>query len=355
MLKVIGFDSREFKRDVIKKDGTKGKFRSALGVGVRVDNYEQFDKNYKENLKKIFEKYNLNKEYNYYCFNDLKNFEFSHKIIEEFILSMIENVEKIHVFYTLFSKKRIPSVKVYGRYSKREGKKLSKSTRNYFELLDEHIINMFPTICAWKICNCIPPTFQFHLDSYSGHINESFEELEKSSIKKLVFPSGDCINPVISFADLFLAFFDKRLDEKKLHLLFENIRKAVPEYGEKILAYPILNKHLPKITPLDKIVANVENYILRPIYWVFKGNVQVDSGKFKRSKVYRKLLDCISYKAGVVKLFSKMKDSDQLKDGDWGVFINDSGKETISTYKKLGIKLNILDLNLLVKEEDSNI
>lgn len=136
-------------------------------------------------------------------------------------------------------------------------------------------------------------------------------------------------------------------------MLFENIRKAVPEYGEKILACPILSKHLPKITPLDKVEANVDKYLPRPIYWVFKGEVQVDSGKFKRSKVYRRLLDCISSKRGVVKFFSKMKDADQLKEGDYGVFINESGKETILTYRKLGVKLNILDLNLLVSEENN--
>jgi len=306
-------------------------------------------------LQKIFEKYDLNKEYNYYCFNDLKDFKFVHKIIEEFILSMIASIEKVHIFYTLFSKERVPLVKVYGRYAQRERKKLSKPTRNYSEFLNEHVINMFPTICAWKISNYVSPPLQFHLDSYSGHINESFEDLEKSPIKKLVFPSGDCINPVISFADLFLSFFDNRLDEKKLHLLFENVRRAVPEYGEKILAYPILSKHLPKITPLDKVEANADKYLLRPIYWVFKGDVQVDSGKFKRSKVYRRLLDCISSKKGIVKLFSKMKDADQLMDGDYGVFINESGKETILTYKKLGIKLNVLDLNLFVSEEDRNV
>ena len=54
-------------------------------------------------------------------------------------------------------------------------------------------------------------------------------------------------------------------------------------------------------------------------------------------------------------MFSKMKDADHLKNGDFGVFINNSGKETILTYRKLGIKLNLLDLNLLVPEEDRNV
>lgn len=157
MLRVIGFDSREFKRDVIKKDGTEGKFRSALGAGIRVNDYEKFDDTYKKNLQSIFDKYGLNKEYNYYCFNDLKDFKLGHKIIEEFILSMVESIEKISIFYTLFSKERIPLVKVYGRYAKRKRKKLSKPTRNYSELLNEHIINMFPAICAWKISDCVPP------------------------------------------------------------------------------------------------------------------------------------------------------------------------------------------------------
>lgn len=355
MFKVIGFDSREFSREVKKKDGTQGKFRSALGVGIRVDNYEKFDEEYKKKLQKIFERYGLEKEYNYYCFNDLKDLEKGKEIVEEFILSMQEYVDKVHIFYTLFSKEKVPFVKVYGRYSKRERKKLSKPTRSYFELLDEHLINMFPTICAWKIAPYISTSFQFHLDSYSGHINESFEELEKSQIKKIVFPSGDCINPVISFADLFLSFFDKRLEDNNLYLLFQNIRKAIPEYGEKILAYPILSKHLPKITPLDKVEAKTEKYFLRPIYWVFKGDGQIDSGKFKRSKVYRKLLDYVSSQMGIVKMFSKMKDSDYLKDGDYGVFLNDSGKETIQTYRKLGTKLNILNLNLLVSDGYRNI
>lgn len=355
MLKVIGFDSREFKRKVMKKDGTEGIFRSVLGIGIRVDDYSQFEKEYQNNLSEIFKKHGLTKEYNYYCLNDLKDIANKEKIVEEFILSMKDHMEKIHIFYTLFSKKRNPEVKVYGRYAQKHELKLSKPTRDYFELLDEHLINMFPTICAWKILHCVFPPIQFHLDSYSGHINESFESLEKSKIKKVVFPSGDCVNPVISLADLFLYFFDNRLEKKKLHLIFPNIRKVLPEFGEKVLAYPILNKHLPQITPLDKIEAEAEKYFLRPIYWVFKGNGQIDSGTFKRSKAYRRLLDYISSKGGSIKMFSKMKDADNLKDGDYGVFINDSGKESILTYKKLGIKLNILDMDLVVPDEHRNL
>ena len=42
MLDVIGIDSRRFIRKVIKKDGSEGSFESVLGIGIRVNNYDNY-------------------------------------------------------------------------------------------------------------------------------------------------------------------------------------------------------------------------------------------------------------------------------------------------------------------------
>jgi len=355
MLKVIGFDSREFKREVIKSDGSRGKFRSAVGFGIRVDDYDLFDKKYKEILEKVMLNNGIQKEYNYYCVNDLKNLSNVDKIVEEFILEIEPFISRVHVFYTLFSPKRKENILVYGRYSRNNRLKLAKKTRTYQELLDEHIINMFPEICAWRLCECVGPPLQFHLDSFSGHINGAHEELERKNIQKIIFPSGDCINPVISTADLFLHFFDKRLEKSNLFLIFDNIRKAIPEYGEKVLAYPISNKHLSNITPLDKEPVQNLKYYRRPIYWIFKGNIQMDSGEIKRSNPFRLLLDGISSKGGTIRMFDENKDSKEIREGDYGVYFNDSGKENVLSYRKMGKKIIPFSLDLFIPEENRNL
>ncbi len=355
MLSVVGIDSRILVRNPIKKDGTRGEFISVIGMAVRVQDYESFDKQYQNAMEKAFTKSGLEKKYKYYSVNDLRDNPSKNKIIETFFENINEHIEKVHIFYTLFSKKRAPVVKVYGRYSRNKKIKLSKPTRTYKEFIHEHLVNCFPGICGWRLMKYFSSgTTQFHLDSYEGHICEAQEEFEKSNFEKFTFPSGDCTNPVISTADLLLDLFDIRLSKKKLLLIFQNIRLALPEFGNKILAYPFLNKHLPKITPLDKI--SVSNYsFLRPVYWVFKGDASINSGDLKRSEAYRNLLDCVAHKGGTIKLFSKSKDSKLMNPHDYGVYWNNNGKEIIKTYNKMGKKLQFFNIDLTVPDDHKNI
>ena len=228
--------------------------------------------------------------------------------------------------------------------------------RTQKQLIKEHLVNTFPGICAWRLMEFFSSaSVQFHIDFYEGHISEAQEELEKSPFEKFVFPSGDCINPVISTADILIGLLDKRLSEKKLFLLFENIRKALPEFGEKVLAYPILNKHFPKITPVDKIPIDNNKHMIRPIYWVFKGDNVINSKDLKHSGTYRNLLDYVSYKGGCVKIFDKNKDSLMMNQGDFGVYLNEMGKEQIKSYNKIGKKILLFNIDLMIPDDYRNL
>jgi len=356
MLGVIGIDSRMFRRNTTKKDGSPGEFISVVGMGVRVKDYEKFDQEYEKAMENAFKINGLTKKYKYYCLNDFEGESLRDKIVESFVGNIKNHIEKVHVFYALFSEERIERIKVYGRYSKRKGIKLSKPDRTQKQLIKEHLVNTFPGICAWRLMEFFSsPGLQFHIDFYEGHISEAQEEFENSSFAKLVFPSGDCVNPVISTADILLGLFDKRLSEKKLYLLFQNVRKALPEFKEKILAYPILNKHLPKITPLDKIPIDNNKYMIRPIYWVFKGDNIINSRDLKHSETYRNLLDFVSFKGGCVKIFDNSKDSSMMNQEDFGVYLNNMGKEQIKTYNKLGKKIRPFNLDLMVPDDYKNL
>lgn len=291
-------------------------------------------------------------DYSYYCYNDIKDHPKKYSFIDTFIENIADSVDKVHVFYSLFSTSKIPEIKVYGRMAKKKELKLSETTRSLDDFLSEHLTNTFPAICAWRIMDYFTPeTAEFHLDSYSGHIFEAQKELDSAGFNINVIPSGDCSNPVISTADLLLETMDNRLKEKRLRLLFENIRPIFPEFGEKVIVYPISNKHLPKITPLEKKPIDVVTQIKHPVFWLFKGNQLIDSGTLKRSKTYKNLIDYVACKNGSVKMFDKGRDIDNFEKGDYGVFFNAQGKEIIESYIKIGKPFKLFDFNVMVPKE----
>jgi len=353
---IIGIDSRPFIRRVIKRDGNDGEFKSVLGIAVRVKDYETFDKEYKEAMEFAFSSFGLKKEYRYYCINDLKDNPKIWEILNKFSEKISPHIERVHVFYCLFSRKRLPRIKIYGRLAEREQIKLSIPDINHDKFISRYITNSFPGICAWRLMEYLSPgNVQFHIDSYESHICEAEEELEKGKFTRFIFPSGDCINPIISTADLLIGLLDYRLEVKQDLLIFENIRPLFPEFGDRLLVYPILNKHLPKITPLDKVITDNTSVLKHPVYWIFKGGEDINAGTLKRSETYRNLLDVIAHKGGCAKLFDKKNDPDFIKPGDFGVFFNQSGEESIKTYRKIGKIMNPLNIDLLVVKETNKV
>ncbi len=356
MTGIIGIDSRILIRDGTKRDGTKGHFESVVGIAVKVRDYVLFDQAYQTALKKAFDSVGLPQDYKFYCTHDLSSLPGKYKFLDIFIQSLSAHVEKVHVFYTLFSKKRLSEVKVYGRLSRNERLKLAAPTRTYEELISKHLLQCFPGVCAWRLMeHLLPSTSQFHLDSYEGHISEAQEELEGSEFKRVVYPNGDCSNPIISTADLLLDVLDKRLAASRALLIFDNIRPALPEFGDKVLVYPISNKHLPKITPLDKIAINNLKVLKHPVFWVFKGEEMISSEILKSSKAFRNLVDFAACKAGVVKLFDRNLDIEHFQEGDFGVYLNTRGKEIIDSYSKLGKRFIPYKLDNMVPLEKQKV
>ncbi|MCK5282470.1 MAG: hypothetical protein KAK00_03605 [Nanoarchaeota archaeon] len=349
MVSIVGIDSRSFVRNVRKTNGSEGHFESVIGVAIKIRDYIKFKQCYLDAIKKFNKLLKCENDLQFYCYNDIKKCETTYEFLESFFREISQHIEKAHVFYTLFSKKRLSKVKVYGRMAQRKKIKLGEPTRTYEKLLSGHILQCFPAICAWRLTEHLHPrTVEFHLDAYNGHIFEAQEQLDKLDFEVSIYPGGDCVNPVISTADLLIELLDKRLEKNSKFLLFENIRPALPELGDKVLVYPILNKHLPYITPLDKKTIDIGSKIRHPIFWVFKGEDIVDSGTIKRSKSYRNLQDYVSNLFGVVKMFDKSKDIEYFQEGDSGVYLNSRGKEQIESYIKVGKKFKLFSFDNLV-------
>jgi hypothetical protein len=356
MTSVVGIDSRIFVRRVRKPDGNYGEFHSVLGVAVKVRDYEYYDKAYAAAMSKAFEKICKQQDYRYYCVNDIHQESWKDALLNEFVKQITSHIEKIHVFYTLFSRDRVEKVKVYGRKSKREKIKLSSPERTYDELINEHTLHVFPIICAWRLSDFLTPrSSEFHFDYYSGHIFEAYEVLDKKGFHRLVYPGGDCCNPVISTADLLLDVIDTRLKIQKKRLLFENIRPVLAEFGEKVLAYPITTKHLSFITPLDDVPVPTVEFIKHPVFWVFKGSELIDPGTLKRSPAFRSLIDWASNKNGVVKLFEKGRDIGFFKEGDYGVYLNPAGEQIIDSYRQMGKRFEKFKFELMVPSSNKKL
>jgi NADH:ubiquinone oxidoreductase subunit C len=120
MPSIVGIDSRIFKRENIKRNGEQGHFESILGIAVKVRNYVEFDIDYQNALQLSFEENGKEINYTYYCTNDIKDYNEKDSIIQTFAENISDKIEKIHVFYTLFSEKHEKEVKVYGRLSRKE-------------------------------------------------------------------------------------------------------------------------------------------------------------------------------------------------------------------------------------------
>lgn len=111
MRSIVGIDSRIFKRESIKRNGEHGHFESVLGIAVKVRDYLEFDKDYQEALQLSFEENGEETNYTYYCTNDIKDYTEKYNIIQTFARNISNKIEKIHIFYTLFSKKHEEEVK----------------------------------------------------------------------------------------------------------------------------------------------------------------------------------------------------------------------------------------------------
>lgn len=350
---IIGIDSRKFSRVNRRWDGTVGTFQSVVGVAVKVRDYIAFEEAYRSVLECALTAAGEELNYNFYCTNDIKNFMKKERFLDVFAREIAPHVGKVHVFYTLFSKKEIAEVKVFGRTSREQKIKLALPTRTYEELINEQLLHSFNAICAWKLLDFFTPgSIEFHLDSYGGNICEAQEALDSGDWEYYVFPGGDCSNPVISTADLLISLLDDRLNKNRQRLLFSNVRPALPEFGENVLVYPIGNRHLPSITPLKQEPIQAFNKIKHPVFWVFKGDSLINSDVLKRSDMYRNLLDYAGTQYGVVKLFERTKDIDLVEPGDYGAYLNSQGKEIIESYAKLGTHFRPFNLDLMVPKKD---
>lgn len=349
MVSFIGFDSREFLRKTIKKDGSEGKFESVLGIGIKVDNILNFDESYSEAIEHALKKSKMPADYKYYCTHDIPT-DKRDSFLEYFFEKIYGEINRAFVFYALFSEQQLSEINVYGRMSKRLKIKLARPTRTRTQLFSEHIVQCFPMICAWRITELFKPdTVTFLFDFYQGHICEAQEEIEKFNFS--TYPNGDCSNPLISTADLLTALLDIRLKKNGKFLLFENIRPTIPELGERLQVYPILNQHLPKITPVDNIPIDTRSKMKHPVFWVFKNDETITNEFIKSSKAYRNVIDYASCQGGVVKLFDRKRDTNHIEKGDFGVYHNSSGKESVESFTKLGKPLEPFELDLMVPSE----
>lgn len=348
MKDIIGIDSRRFVRNNKKSDGSIGHFESVLGVAVRITDYAKYIENYDRAIETAIKQSGNTREFFYYCNHDLRKVKNKYLLLNTFFKEISPHILKVHVFYTLFSKTRIKSIKVYGRQSRKTHHKLSKPTRSIEELINKHLRQCFPSICAWRLTEFFTPSnVSFHLDSHQGHTFEAYEDLIQDGYHLNVFPHGDCSNPVISTADLLIEILDYRLKQSFLFLLFDNIRPCLHEFGEKVLVYPIFNKYLPKVTPVESIPIDMISYYKHPVFWVFKGDSIINSEVIRESDAYRKLIDFAAGQNGTVKMFDKGKDIHHFKKGDYGVYLNSQGEEHIKTYKLAGKYFKPLDMNAL--------
>ena len=100
---IIGIDTHFLKKEWVTKDGDKKSFKSLVGVGVAVRDYDVFMKAYSKAMKQTLKVLNIKTDKEILCnFDFLKIYSKTKKPIHQiFFKEIVPHIESVNIFYTL--------------------------------------------------------------------------------------------------------------------------------------------------------------------------------------------------------------------------------------------------------------
>ena len=341
----IGIDTHHLKINY-QNNGVDKRFESLVGVGVSAQDYEKFCEAYEEAINKTIKFFGIKTNKKILCnFDLLKLWSPDIQPHEFFFKEIAPHIESIDVFWTLFSPSR--KMRWMGRKEKELKHRLSKPDLELYETLNK-LANSFPMICIWRIKDFLKKNGILCLiDSCSLKPSESWEEI-KDDIDINMFFSGDTCNPLISTADIMIKIIDSRRSRERKLYEYKTFRNLLPELNGKVYEYSISHRHYKKISPLTDKQVNLRDYVKHPVFYILNENPEfMDSAKLKTDSSIDKLYNLAAGASGCVKVYYKK--SDKIKTGDYVAYFTENGKSFVEYLKKMGKKVNGIDMSELNK------
>lgn len=329
---LMAADSKPFNRGVAERV-----FRGCLGVCLGFEEPDNFKANYDTAVDAILRNISAVRTRTV-----LKSYDFG-KLFEEdresllsslgsFVSMLADNEININVVFTTLNTQLIPEgIKKYGtgRYP--------FETKKPLDFLNE-LNGYYPSIVTWKVSKVASlKNTTVYLDSFTGEYTKAWGELCAHHMVH-VMPKGDVCNPFISSADLVTKYIDEYLAQNHLRLDESSIRSGLEIYGaEDAHIFYVGHPDLENIIPTKKEKINLVNYYKRPMIYICKeGIINCESDFIETSRVWDKLLNFACSKDSGIKFMSYDEDYQNIKDGDYLIYLGEQGEKQAKYLKQLG-------------------
>lgn len=328
----VGIDSRRF----IRKSINGSDFLAILGIGVCVENYKEFKKEYKEIMTTLLSKRNIKQKRQIYKTSDLIGMGIDSIFFEEFYLAIKDKISKLFVFFSILPSNKIVKINLTSGL-----KEISA-----IDFLTKHLDASYPHICAWSLDKGYNDENRFvgeyFLDSFNSKRTNAWMSI--SQLQNLrILPNGDKTNAIISSADILIHFLDEKLLSTRNKLGQDQIKEVFKEMDDNVDIRFIGEKCLHHLVPLsDKDLIKINKHFPNPTFYVIreKESKQMSDKVFENSPLFDKIVNYCFENGGCFKFFDSSCDTDSLSEHDFLVPVGENATNTIKQFKELGFKFN---------------
>lgn len=335
-----------------KKINAKKYVKTALGVGIEVDEPEKLTSAYNDVMNEVFKSHKIERKRKAYCASSLaklfgdETFGHEKQVIDRITSGVLPFIARKHFFYTyLFG---IQEVSVFGRsaaYKKVPVVSSEKGEQDFYDLINPS----YSLLCAWKYLEDYRVE-ELMVDNFQGHVSPAWNEFYAKRAGNVYFTGDEC-NYFISTADILLRKIKLELTERllstlrrkehhEIHFTKEKITELSSVLGDNVLLHFLGKTYLPKIAPHEKKTIHTMPLARHPVFFLVRERPKlVDEREIiETTPAYDRLLNMALEAGGCLKFFQPSEDAPAMQSGDRIVTFGTRGEQVFDTLQKSGVK-----------------
>ena len=324
-------------------------FRANLGVVIKTEQLENFNKLYDRFFDQSFKELKFRREKIVFKSSELRALfgdqeEEWIKFLLRFaeVFSQCEFIE-VNVVHSVFDMKKLREVKYYGTDR-------TPTTTQPPEQLINTLGGYFSYLAPWKICKCCKLfDIDIYVDDFSGHETNSWNELRAHN-RILGLPNGDRCNRLISTSDIMCRFIDTILYRRKERFETRAIEKLLEVLKlDNFHSFYIGHHDIKEIVPINKKNVFLSQIYKRPTIFVLKENIIPKEREFiyANQSMMNKLSDHATLNDSGFKVIDYSFDARLVSDGDILIYYGANGMKQAQLLKNMGLKVSVTDLSKL--------
>ncbi|MFH1649066.1 MAG: hypothetical protein ABIA93_00775 [Candidatus Woesearchaeota archaeon] len=346
-MRIVAFDSKKVKIKLpTQKDSQPLYFEALLGVGITVNNYEEFASQYEEIIERIFSSNGLKRSKVLYKSSDLFSIFYGLGIdlLPELADKLLELVSAADIFYhhvPKFYDDDTKTLNKIGVYYDEEMERVSNV--EYLDL----IAGPFPSICCYSYLHGLKTEIKgttYMMDDCPGLMPSKATVGVISNPNTQFLYKGDLVNYAVNAADIICRYIEERVRKENVKVDQHLVRKlGLPE--TKCIYHFISPKFIHALKPSRKILLNVTHKYPHPVYYFFSEATSAFNNPkslLENSEIFRLALKKASLLGGTVKLYTSV-DQQWITKEDFLVTHNDHADKLANELKRCGCAASIVD------------